>query len=113
MVYKFSDTIYNEYIVKVSKGDTMIPNKKLVRVAKNNYYFLIDGIQVAKGPLSWVKAQLKKYGIQEKELEFAAQMMVKNKEEVADFGMNGGFIITQKFSDAHLGPHKTKHKEAQ
>lgn len=113
MVYKFNDTHYNEYIVTVSQGVNMIPNKKLVRVAKNNYYFLIDGNQVAKGPLSWCKAQLAKYGIPAKEIDFAVKIMVENNDSVADFGINGGFIISQKFNDAHLGPNNMKHKEAQ
>ena len=113
MVYKFNETLYNEYIVKVSKGDYMIPNRKLVRVADNNYYFLIDGIQVAKGPLSWVKAQLKKHHISESELETAAQVMKENGDEVADFGIRGTLILTQKFEDAHIGPNNMKHKEAQ
>ena len=86
-------------------------NKKLVRVCKNNYYFLIDGVQVAKGPLSWVKVQLNKYGI--RDIDFAVEQMVLNNHAVADFGIWGGFTVTQSWEEAHLGSYSDKlYKEA-
>ena len=78
-----------------------IMNRKLVKIKNNDYAYFVDGVSVQDGPLSLVKMVMESHGISD--VELATEVMTENNDDVADFGINGNFIISQKFGNADMG----------
>jgi hypothetical protein len=79
----------------------MMPNKKIVKLTKGQYYLFCNGICVTYGDEDWVKTKAKNYGLHE--VALAIETMEKTGDDVADFGMFGSFITTQDFFKTDLG----------
>ena len=81
--------------------------RKLIKT-EEGYEFRVDGERVIHGPLSWVKAYLKKRGIDPREIDLAAETMEKHHHNEADFGIAGSFIFSTTRDEALEGHNYTQ-----
>ena len=88
--------------------------KKLVKICEDSYQIVLDGAPTEAMSLTWIKDNADTYGIRSDQIDMAVQEMEIKNHEVADFGINGYFIITQTLEEADLGHDlKKPYKEAQ
>lgn len=76
-------------------------NIKLMKLSEFEYGFFINGHLIKKGPITLLKMFMENRGITD--IDLALKVMKDNNDDVADFGINGGFIISLKFEDANMG----------
>lgn len=79
---------------------------KLVKLTDHDYAYFIDGMLIKKGVFTLVKMYMEADGYHG--LDFALKCMNDNNHDVADFGINGGFIITESFEKADIGFNNLK-----
>lgn len=78
--------------------------KKLVKLNKREYAYFQNGVMAKRGILSIVRMWMEREGL--RDIDLALRIMSKTGDDVADFGIFGGFTITQKFEDVDLGFNK-------
>lgn len=76
-------------------------NRKLLKISEFDFAYFRDGELVKRGPFTLVKMHMERDGLHD--IVFALKIMNDCEDDVADFGFNGGFTISQKYEDANLG----------
>ena len=76
-------------------------NRKLFKLRKDLFAYFVDGKLIKSGELLDVGKYMELCGI--REIMFALEVMEKQNHDVADFGINGGFLYSMDYSDAKMG----------
>lgn len=75
--------------------------RKLMKFNNHDYGYFVDGLLIKRGPLVVTRLFMERDGLYN--ITFATNVMNSTGDDIADFGIKGGFILTQTFEKSDLG----------